>query len=315
MPPKAMNYKANSIVYFKGDAGDNIFILQKGQVSLNYQDIQTGQEIHDFVQTGEFFGVKAAFGKYPHDETAVVLLDSVIIQFSVDDFEHLLSSNDRVIMKMLKVFSNQLRRIHNQVQSLLSKEEETNLEKGLYSVGDYYFNNKKYKQAVDAFNRYLTYYPAGRFEPDIRKKIQYSETNLKRSNPTGQSGAGGVVPSNSLDRAKGLQMKGNYTEAYAAYIRAIQRHPEVQAEAEFEAGVCLFHLEKFTEVIRHFSEILKHNPSHSKTGECLYYIGKSYFSENDRTKAKSFLTKADSYLPVGTPEKKDTQNLIDEMEE
>ena len=116
-------------------------------------------------------------------------MDSVVIQFSVEDFEQLLSSNDRVIMKMLKVFSNQLRRIHKQVQLLLSSEEQTTAEKGLFSVGEYYFTNKKYQQATDAFNRYLTYYPSGRFESEVRKKIEYSE--MQKNNEEDKSRNGG----------------------------------------------------------------------------------------------------------------------------
>ena len=39
--------------------------------------------------------------------------------FSVPEFEQLATKNTRIITKMLKVFSNQLRRIHKQVQTLL----------------------------------------------------------------------------------------------------------------------------------------------------------------------------------------------------
>jgi len=42
--------------------------------------------------------------------------------------------NTRVVMKMLKVFSNQLRRIHKQVQNLLSSDEQMNPEEGLTLV-------------------------------------------------------------------------------------------------------------------------------------------------------------------------------------
>jgi CRP-like cAMP-binding protein len=56
-----MQYKANSIIFFKGDISDKIFILKNGQVSLNYTDIETGQEIHDLIKTGEFFGRRESF--------------------------------------------------------------------------------------------------------------------------------------------------------------------------------------------------------------------------------------------------------------
>ena len=318
MPPKAMNYKANSIVYFKGDKGEGVFILQKGQVSLNYQDIQTGQDMHDYVQTGEFFGVKAAFGKYPHDETAVVMVDSTIIQFSVDDFEQLLSNNNRVIMKMLKVFSTQLRRIHNQVQSLLSTEEQTNPEKGLLSVGEYYFNNKKFKQAADAFSRYLTYYPNGRFEAEVRKKMEYAEmqktkiesqTDIKAEEPAPPPKAKKFT----IQDAEQLKDQGDYSGAFNAYIKSIQYDPSVRVEAEYEAGICLYYMSKPDQVITHFTGILKRNPVHEKMGECLYYIGKSYLALQKLDKAGGFLKKALSLLNDRSPESRDAQMLISQM--
>ena len=96
--PKAINYKANSIVYFRGDTSEKVYILKSGKVSLNYNDIETGQEMHDLIQTGEFFGVKSALGKYPREETAVVLTDATMISFTVPEFEQIALQNTRIIM-------------------------------------------------------------------------------------------------------------------------------------------------------------------------------------------------------------------------
>jgi len=314
MPPKAISFKANSIVYFKGDKGENVYILQKGQVSLNYQDIQTGVDMHDFVQTGEFFGVKAAFGKYPHDETALVMVDSTIIQFSVDDFEQLLSSNSRIIMKMLKVFSNQLRRIHKQVRSLMSVDEQVDAEKGLYSVGEYYYNNKKHLQAADAFNRYLIYYPAGKYVDEVRQKIEYAESikvKTEVSEPPPESAS--VRVEYTIEKAEAFRDSGKMAEAFKAFVRVSQSFPEQRILAEFEAGICLVKLKKGNEAIKHFTDILKRNPAHDRIGEALYYIGKSYLSEGDRTKAKSFLNKSMTLLSDGSPEQRDASLIIEQL--
>ncbi len=311
MPPKAISFKANSIVYFKGDKGESVYILQKGQVSLNYLDIQTGQEMHDFVQTGEFFGVKAAFGKYPHDETAVVMVDSTVIQFSVEDFEQLLSSNSRIIMKMLKVFSNQLRRIHKQVRSLMSGEEQADAEKGLYSVGEYYFSNKKYYQAADAFNRYLIYYPAGRYVDEIKRKIEYSESQKGIVDEAAPPPKPRV--SYNIEQAVAFRDQKNYSEALKAFVRVAQSNPDHKSFAEFEAGICLFRLKKGEETIKHFTELLKRNPAHNRIGEALYFIGKSYLMLNDRDKAAGFLKKSISLLDDGAPAQRDAKLILEQM--
>ena len=46
MSPKAVQYRANSIIYFKGDQSDRIFLLNAGKVSLSYVDIETGAALH-----------------------------------------------------------------------------------------------------------------------------------------------------------------------------------------------------------------------------------------------------------------------------
>ena len=109
--PKATQYKSSSVIYFQGDVGDKIFILKAGKVLSKTNDIETKEEINELVAPGEFFGVKSALGRYPRDETALVLSDSEVLVFTVPEFEQLVLSNTRIIMKMLKVFSNQLRTI------------------------------------------------------------------------------------------------------------------------------------------------------------------------------------------------------------
>ena len=180
MAPKAINYKTNSIIYFKGDAGDKVFILNSGKVSLNYTDIETGQEIHELIKTGEFFGVKSALGRYSREETAVVLQDSTVIGFSVPEFEALSAQNTRVVIKMLKVFSNQLRRIHKRVQTLLNVEEQGKPETGLYRIGEYYLKNRQYTQALYAYKRYLVYYPSGTHAADVTRKMETTEEYLSK---------------------------------------------------------------------------------------------------------------------------------------
>ena len=53
---------------------------------------------------------------------------------------------------MLKVFSNQLRRINKRVRELvendISEEGQDPLE-GLYGIGEFYFKNKKYRNASE----------------------------------------------------------------------------------------------------------------------------------------------------------------------
>ncbi|MFP4363286.1 MAG: cyclic nucleotide-binding domain-containing protein [Spirochaetia bacterium] len=313
MSPKAIGYKANSIIYFTGDNSDKIYILKAGKISLNYTDIETGQEIHDLIQTGEFFGVKSALGKYPREETAVVLQNAQVIMLSVPEFESLAMNNTRIIMKMLKVFSNQLRRIHKQVQNLISTGEQVNPEKGLYLIGEYYLKNKMYPQALYTFRRYLTYYPSGAHADQATKHKETAESfaqkygsgegpdikGLKTS-----SGTGAKTKSQSQGKEMSPQAKKYYNavslfsqEKFAEALREFKAiadgddNDEYVAKAEYEIGRCLFYMKRFELVIKHYTALIQKYPKHPDLQDILFIVGKSYHEKGDTDRAASFFKK------------------------
>ena len=159
--PKHLQFSAGSLIYFQGDPADRVFIVQKGTVNLVYQNIETGEDVRDAVQVGEFFGVKSALGRFKREENAVAIQNSTLMAFTVAEFEALATANTRIILKMLKVFSNQLRRVHKQVSSMMSMKEHKNPEDGLFSMGEHYVKTRNFKYARHVFSRYLSYYPEG----------------------------------------------------------------------------------------------------------------------------------------------------------
>ena len=118
--PRAMQYTKGSIIYFEGDRDERIFIMQQGTVLLSSKDIESGQDTAEQVKSGEFFGVKSALGHFPREETAIALVPTVAIAMTVQEFELMFSNNKALIMKMLRVFSNQLRQIHRKTESILN---------------------------------------------------------------------------------------------------------------------------------------------------------------------------------------------------
>ena len=173
--PKPLQYKASSLIYANGDEADKVFILQNGRVSLVYEDVETGQDIRDPLQPGEFFGVKSALVRYPRQENAIVLSDSSVMALTVPEFEALVMSNTRIIMKMLKVFSNQMRRIHAQVSNLLEKKE-VKPDEGLFAIGERYMKNRRFAHAKYIFKRYLELYPTCKRAAQAAKYLQTAES-------------------------------------------------------------------------------------------------------------------------------------------
>jgi len=175
--PKPFQYKSGSLIYCRGEEADKVFILQKGKVSLVYEDIETGEDVRDPVQPGEFFGVKSSLGRYPREENAMAMDDTTVMAFTIPEFELFALSNTRIILKMLKVLSNQMRKVHNQVSSLL-ETEDVKPDEGLFAIGEKYLKLKRYSHAKYIFSRYLTHYPAGRKAAVAAKNLKMAEIAL-----------------------------------------------------------------------------------------------------------------------------------------
>ncbi|MBN1797382.1 MAG: tetratricopeptide repeat protein [Spirochaetales bacterium] len=296
--------------------GDKVFILNSGKVSLNYEDIETGQEIHDLVKTGEFFGVKSALGRFVREETAVVLADSTVVAFSVPEFEQLVIKNSRVVLKMLKVFSNQLRRIQKQVQNLIYAEEHINPEKGLFSIGEYYLNNKAYDQAIYAFKRYLVYYPSGASSSEAIKNIETAESYLQKygsgQGPDLSPPAAQPIEADKPQKTKELSdiaqsyykavsliSQEKYDDAYNEFKAIVNSSDDQEyiSKSQYEMGRCLFYVKKYDNCIRLFTTWIQKYPKHPDLKDALYFIANSHEAMANKDKAISIYKKVLALTP------------------
>jgi TolA-binding protein len=317
--PKPMRYRANSYIYFRGDASDRIYILNAGKVSLSYADIETGTEMRDLIKMGEFFGVKSAMGHYPREETAVVLQDADVMAFTVSEFEVIASKNTRIIMKMLKVFSNQLRRIHRQVQNLLMSDEQVSPETGLYKIGEYYLRNKRYAQALHAYKRYLVYYPSGAYADDVTHKIEVAENYVSKygSGPAAPPHSAPAAPppqASAAARAEAAPARGSqdlsdmdkqyynaislvsqekYQEAYRGFQAILAAGPDEEhlAKVQFEMARCQFYLKQYDACVKGFTALIQKYPKHPDLNDGLYLVGRCYEERGENQKAASLYKK------------------------
>jgi CRP-like cAMP-binding protein len=303
--PKPFQFRSGSVIYFQGDAANTIYILQSGRVSLNYQDVETGEDMHDLVMPGEFFGVKSALGRYPREENAVAIQDSAVMAFSVPEFEALAQANTRIIMKMLKVFSNQLRRIHRQVSNIVENKEEIDPETGLFNIGEYYFKNKRYSQARDVFSRYLTYYPSGRKAMLAAKNLESAEAAARTmpaartAGSAAQPAAPRSEPQNMGDAAKAyydavsLISQEKHQQAYLAFKKIIDANEDVEyvAKSSYELGRCMYLLNKFDDCIKYFTGMITKYPRHPDLGSGLFFMGQSYEKLGRKDQAATFYKK------------------------
>jgi len=302
--PKPVFYRANAIIYFQGDKADGIPILKEGKVELSYEDLETGAEIREPIRTGEFFGVKAALGRNPHDETAMAVSDCTVIHFSISEFETFVSGNPRILMKMLQVFSTQLRRIHHQVQSLLSSDRiSTSQEAGMFAVGEYYLKEQQYPQALQAFKSYLSHWPKGIYAPQATLKAGEAEAAQAEAveeidEDRDPAADYSVMTFTEINNQYKL---GRYKDAMKGFLSLIKdsREPEHLAYVEFRVGCCLYYLDMYKDSTKQLASVIRKYPKHPYLGEAIYFMGLSHEQMGDDDKALGFMKKAGQLVPEG----------------
>ena len=165
-------YKSGSIIYFEGDKSEYIYVLKAGRVVLTSVKLDTGEEVKEDVRQGEFFGVKSALGRYPREETAQTIGETIVLVLSLADFERLVLRNVNVVQKMLRVFSNQLRRINKMQRTVLGEGEIINPASELFRIGEYYFRAGVFQQAQYAYKKLMEYYPDSKYAGETMERIK-----------------------------------------------------------------------------------------------------------------------------------------------
>jgi TolA-binding protein len=286
-----MSYRNGAVIYFQGDIADKIYILQKGSVRVAYQNIETGSDEYEILQPGEVFGVKSALGRYNREENAIAIQDSMIMAMSVGEFEQFAMANTRIVMKMLKVFSNQLRRVHWQVTSLMVKEDHPNPEPGLFKIGEYYLKNKRYAQARYVFSRYLTYYPSGANAAAATEGLEAAEAALPpEASPRSSAGTGFVVGSggsfavgtpDSVSSAKGPQRGAEKKSLGLGKASAGSPSGHFDPAQAYNKAVTFISQDKYQEAYTVLRAIIDSGADREYTakssfdlGRCLFFMGK-----------------------------------------
>jgi TolA-binding protein len=324
--PKTLQYRENAVIYFQGDTADKIFLLQIGKVNLAYQDIETNEAVRDSVQPGEFFGVKSALGHHPREENAITSKETTLVVFTIPEFEQLAMANTRIIMKMLKVFSRQMRQIHQQTANLMKKEgqDEMSAELGLFNVGEYYLKKQRFDQAKYIFSRYLIYYPGGSYADRVTQNLAFAENAISkagadtRDKPTvkANSSIGKVVKegdgsesetARAYNRAVNCISQGKFQQASSILRKIIEanQEPEYTAKSFYEIGRCLFMMNKFEECIQHCTAMITTYPRHPNLGDALLLMGQSHENQGRKGQAETFYRK----ILVIVTEERDPVNM------
>lgn len=322
--PITRNYTGGSIVYFQGDAGDDVYVLQQGRVVLLSNSLDTGEEIREEVQQGEFFGVRSAIGRYPREETAQVIGKTVLIVFKSAEFEAFVLKNTRLIMKMLRVFSKQLRNIHRQVRDLLKAGAARDPAYELINVAETFHRTGNMDHAIHAFERFCSIYPRSPLVKRAKELMDMARQGrmypvsyppLESVNPAPQeeiepdhfpSDGGGEGDSITDILYEGLNQfsQGQYAKSIVEYDRCLawkklsnQEEQEMFARAHFEKGRAMVMLKQYGEASSLFSLYLKKFPTGEHVKESIFQIGIISEAQGQKDKARQLFHKVATMPP------------------
>jgi len=178
--PEIKKYKKDSIVYFKGDPRKEIFLIKEGEVLCESTGFYN-ETIRAILGPGEFFGLKSAIAGYPKEETVNVIEDSIIILFSIKEFENLIKSNPNVGLKILKALSSDLRAIGKEEKRLLTQNIFEDPGNEMVKMGLYFFNKKDYTNALCIWERFKNFFPNHTQIPEVNEYIE----KVKEAQKTG----------------------------------------------------------------------------------------------------------------------------------
>ncbi|TGK12877.1 cAMP-binding protein [Leptospira fletcheri] len=319
--PIIRNYKGGSIIYFEKDRSEDIYVLRNGRVVLTYTAIDTGYEVKEDVRLGEFFGVKSALGKYPREETAQVVGGATVLVFKLHEFEIFVSEKTHLILKMMKVFSSQLRQVHKKLREILGQAEARNPAFELMNVAEVFYKNNNFEHAAYAFGKYLEHYSSGPYAGraaellDLAKKgnpypinmppLVYEATasprmtqeglqnimKLASEKPSMGSGVDNSITS-LYNRAHTFLNVGKFEDAIGIFKELTGRNDfkydsekKLVDNALFQMGVCLLKLNNLDTASNTFSTYIKKHPSGESVKESLFHLAEIAEMQGDRQRA------------------------------
>lgn len=111
-------YPANTILISEGDQSDSLYVILDGQVKVYVSDNLGKEVILNIMDPGEFFGELALLDNEPRSASVKTLTQAKIMIISKQDFKNSLSSNSKMIYKLINFLIRQIRTLTSNVKNL-----------------------------------------------------------------------------------------------------------------------------------------------------------------------------------------------------
>ncbi|OHD56212.1 MAG: hypothetical protein A2Y33_00125 [Spirochaetes bacterium GWF1_51_8] len=177
--PLERRYSQGSIIYFDHEEGNDIFIVKSGRVDISYIEPQSGEKIQKTLNQGEFLGLKSAIINHTRDEMAEAITDCVTVVFKTKEFEDFVAKKVDLLKRLLQVLSNQIRNLGYKVNNYLGNNVLHPPNIGLFKIGEYYLNTKKFRQAKQVYEKYIKAFPETNLVDEANYRIKLAEEAIR----------------------------------------------------------------------------------------------------------------------------------------
>lgn len=106
-------------LFFKGDPGDQLFVIREGEVKLVLTGGEAQDAILDVLREGDYFGEMALFDEQPRSTDAVATRPTVLLALHRDDFRALIRRYPDLAFPILRARCQRLRRTTDRLEESL----------------------------------------------------------------------------------------------------------------------------------------------------------------------------------------------------
>ena len=128
---QARSFKAGSMVFHQGDAGDAMYIIAAGDVNIYLPGEDSRRISLKDIARGEYFGELALFDAGPRSASALATTDATLLELRRETLAHYLEQRPRAAMALLRTMSAHLRQTNMLLSARAAKNVDEEFEKNL----------------------------------------------------------------------------------------------------------------------------------------------------------------------------------------
>lgn len=131
------HYGRNEVIFPRGVAGDGLYIIMEGQISISREGMGGDEIILTMEDPGEYFGELSLFDNEPRSATATSLTSSSLLFLGRPAFQSFLATHPAAVLACLHIVVRMLRRCTDLVDELALLDVRSRLAHRLLYLADH----------------------------------------------------------------------------------------------------------------------------------------------------------------------------------